>query len=71
MASGRLHAAPGRTADHLPPSEHAYQAATDTGVPHRRIIGTVTELAGLGALLAAASLAVPSPLAQVAFVTLS
>lgn len=40
----------------MPHREHAYQAATDTGLPHRRIIITVTMIAGLGAILALACL---------------
>jgi UDP-N-acetylmuramyl pentapeptide phosphotransferase/UDP-N-acetylglucosamine-1-phosphate transferase len=43
-----------------PHREHAYQAATDTGLAHRRIIVTVVVMSSLGALLALVCLLLPS-----------
>lgn len=54
-----------------PHREHAYQAATDTGLPHRQIIVTVAAIAGFGAVLALACLAWPTPLVQAASLALA
>ncbi|QCK88188.1 glycosyl transferase [Phreatobacter aquaticus] len=43
-----------------PHREHAYQAATDTGLTHRRIIVTVAVISSLGAVLALACLTLPA-----------